>query len=263
MQWTFGDIEVVRVGQPGFDLTLPQDDVTVAILQLSPWLQPTYVTDDWSLRIGSSTLVVRTPDATVLVDPWLAFDDPSTHTARLSALRDAGFDPADIDVVVNTHIDGIGANVAPGTSEPAFPKARYLVPAAEIESVREGVHPGAEAWLDLVEAGTAEAIEAPYEVVPGVRLEWLRGHNAGHVGVEIGSPTAAIIVGHLFLHPAQIANPGVTDPGEDAEVIHATRDALLTRCVDEEIVVIAPLFAEPGGGRVQPQGGAWALVPPE
>ena len=120
---------------------------------------------------------------------------------------------------------------------------------------------GAEPWLDLVDAGRAEGISAPYDVVPGVRLEPLRGHNAGHVGVVVGSPPAAILTGHLFLHPAQIANPGVTDPGEDRDTILATRDTTLARCVSDELTLLAPLFRDPGGGRVEPRAGTWALVP--
>ena len=58
--------------------------------------------------------------ATVLVDPWLAFDDPAWFGPRLDA--GGGGEAADqVDVVVNSHIDGVGANADPATGAPAFP----------------------------------------------------------------------------------------------------------------------------------------------
>ena len=98
-------------------------------LQAAPWLAPHFVTDDWSLDIGSSCTVIRTPDAVALVDPFLAFDDAERLGPRLQALRDAGVEADDVDVVINTHVDGVGVNVLLDGS-PTFPSARYLVPRA-------------------------------------------------------------------------------------------------------------------------------------
>ena len=99
----------------------------------SPWLAAGFVTDDWALRVGSSATVIRTAGPVVLVDPFLAFDDPERLGPRLQALREAGVEADDVDVVVNTHIDGLGVNLLLDGS-PTFPRARYLVPRAEIEA---------------------------------------------------------------------------------------------------------------------------------
>ena len=82
--WNLGSAEVTRVEDPGFELTLPQDDATTAALQRSAWLAPQFVDDDWSLRIGSSATVIRAGDAVVLVDPFLAFggDDDLAPPSR-------------------------------------------------------------------------------------------------------------------------------------------------------------------------------------
>jgi glyoxylase-like metal-dependent hydrolase (beta-lactamase superfamily II) len=261
--WSIGAIEITRVEDPDFELILPSDESTIAALRESPWLAPSYVTDDWSLNIGSSCTVVRTPDATVLVDPFLAFDDAERLGARLQALRDAGVEADAVDVVVNTHVDGIGANVLHDGS-PAFPGARYLVPRAELDAMRAGTHVDtrAGALLALQEAGVVEPTDAGSPVVEGLHLEDAPGHNPGmHVVWVRDGGAAAVVVGHLFLHPAQVASPHIDNGDLDPVALKATRRALLERCVADDAVLVGPLFASPGGGRVQPTGSTWSLVP--
>jgi hypothetical protein len=83
--------------------------------------------------------------------------------------------------------------------------------------------------------------------------------------VRIG-PTGddAVVVGHLFLHPAQVHAP---EPraglDEDIELAAETRRALLARAAEEKTLVIGPLWASPGAGRIVPGGEAdrWRLDP--
>ena len=115
----------------------------------------------------------------------------------------------DVDIVINTHVDGIGVNVLLDGS-PTFPTARYLVPRAELDAMRAGTHreTRADALLALQDDGIVEPTEGGETVLPGVRLEDAPGHNPGMhvVWVEDGDAVRGR-VGHLFLHPAQIANP--------------------------------------------------------
>jgi glyoxylase-like metal-dependent hydrolase (beta-lactamase superfamily II) len=250
--WAVGDATITRVEDPGFELVLPQDEATVATLRSSPWLAPHFVTDDWSLVVGSTATVIRAGDRTIVVDPFLAFDDPERLDARLGALRDAGCDPADVDVVVNTHVDGIGVNVA-GDGTPAFPNARYLLPREELDALRDDMHEDARGapFVALADDGTAVGSDGTEELAPGVRLEPAPGHNRGHhaVWIEDGGD-AAVVVGHLFLHPAQIANPEVSTGEPDPALLARTRRSLLARCRESGATLIGPLFAAPGGGTV-------------
>ncbi len=259
--WKIGSIEVTRVDDPGFELVLPSDEATAATLQRSPWLAPHFVTDDWSLDIGSSCTVLRSGDTVVLVDPFLAFDDPAKLGPRLQALRDAGVEADDVDVVVNTHVDGTGVNLLADGS-PTFPRARYLVPRPELEALRAGEHGDVRGTplVALWDAGPVEATEGSETIVPGVRLEDAPGHNRGHhvVWVEDGGDQA-VVVGHLFLHPAQIANPSIENGDLDPVVLEATRRALLARCAEHGTLLLGPLFASPGGGQVRPDGASWRL----
>jgi glyoxylase-like metal-dependent hydrolase (beta-lactamase superfamily II) len=262
IRWTIGAMEVTRVGDPDFELVLDQDAATAAILEATPWLFPDFVTDEQALRIGSSAIVVRTPSATILVDPFLAFDDPARLAPRMAALRAAGIDQEDVDLVICSHIDGIGACVAADGS-PAFSRARYLVPAAELEDARAGVHgEPAQALVALEDKDVVEAVYGIETVVPGVHLEDAPGHNRGHVVVWLDSGGShAVIAGHLLLHPAQMANPDIDNGDLDPIVLADTRRRLLARCVKEDALLVAPLFAPPGGGKVRADGDAWRLEP--
>lgn len=235
-----------RVLDPGFELLLPQDDETQAVLARSPWLQPWAVTAALELRLASSAVVVRTATATVVVDPFLAF--PGDAEQQVGALRAAGVEPDDVDVVVRTHVDGVGLL--------AFPRARHLVPAAALAEIRAGRHEGAEALLEV-----AEPVAGAGPIVEGVALLDLPGHADGHLGVAIGDPVTAIVCGHLFIHPAQVANPATPGLDEDTPVATETRRALLARCADDDIVLVGPLWAEPGAALVVRDGDGFALAP--
>lgn len=262
-------MEVLRVEDPGFELVLPQDPVTTDLLRSRPWLAPHWVTPELALRVGSSATVVRTPSATVLVDPFLAFDDPARLAPRLAALRAAGVQPDEVDVVIDTHVDGIGAN-ARSDGSPVFPRARYLVPRAEVDDVREGVHPEVRdhvgeqphPWVGLLEHGCVEPVDGGEQPVPGVHLEDAPGHNRGGVAVWVTSGGGAgVVVGHLFLHPAQIADTSSDQGDRDPVALRATREALLARCEAEDALLLGPLFADPGAGRVRRDGDGWRLDP--
>ncbi|MEX2292139.1 MAG: MBL fold metallo-hydrolase [Acidimicrobiales bacterium] len=263
-RWAVGAIEVLRVADPDFELVLEQDLSTVALLQASAWLQPHFVTPAQALRVGSSAIVVRTPSATMVVDPFLAFDDPARLAPRLAALRSAGVDPAAVTHVVLSHIDGVGASVR-ADGEPSFPNAQYFLPAAELEDALAGAHGGAgDALVALHKQGLVDALYGGEQPLPGVRIKDAPGHSRGHVVVWLESGgDEAVVTGHLFLHPAQIASPNVDNGDVDPMVLERTRRSVLTRCVRDDVLLVAPLFAAPGGGKVRREGRTWRLEVPK
>jgi glyoxylase-like metal-dependent hydrolase (beta-lactamase superfamily II) len=273
--WQVGNATITRVPEPGFELVLAQDTATTARLRSQrSWLAPDFVTEATALRVGSSAVVIRSAGTLVLVDPWLAFDGPDRlapdAVARvdrlLAALGEAGFAPDAVDVVVNTHLDGVGANTRPvaGAETTAFPGARYLLAAEELQALRAGRRPGAEAFETLVAEGSVDLVTPGHRVTDEVHLEAAPGHSAGHLAVVVRSVGAyAVVPGHLFLHPAQVfapePRPGLDENPEQAAV---TRRAVLERCAAEAGLLVGPLFAEPGAGRVVTNGQTWRLDPP-
>jgi hypothetical protein len=74
----------------------------------------------------------------------------------------------------------------------------------------------------------------------------------------------AVVVGHLFLHPAQVFAP---EPraglDENIDMAAETRRKLLRRAAEESTLVIGPLWASPGAGTIvsSDEPGRWRLVP--
>jgi glyoxylase-like metal-dependent hydrolase (beta-lactamase superfamily II) len=244
------------------------------LLSQAAWLSPHFLTAAGALRVGTSALAIDTPGARVVVDPWLASDDPdrSTPEARaridrlLARLSDAAFAPESVDVVVNTHIDGVGANTRPtddGNELPAFPNARYVIAPEEIAALRAGQLPGAEPLGVLCDDGLVD--EPDGQIAGDVRVEPGPGHSPGHHVVRVDSDDGgAVIVGHLFLHPAQVFGPeprGGLD--ENISLAAETRRALLARAAEDKTLVIGPLWATPGAGTIAPadEPGRWRLEP--
>jgi len=207
-----------------------------------------------------------------VVDPWLVFDDADRTTPEATAridrllrgLGDAGFPSESVDFVVDTHIDGVGANTRPveGGEVPAFPNARYVIAPEEIAALQAGRFPGADALDVLVADGLVDDPDG--RVAGDVAMERGPGHSRGHHVVRVGPEgDDAVIIGHLFLHPAQVFSP---DPraglDEDIELAE-TRRGLLARAAEKGTLVIGPLWATPGAGTVVPAGepDRWRLEP--
>ncbi|MDX6234620.1 MAG: hypothetical protein QOH68_3732, partial [Nocardioidaceae bacterium] len=102
LRWRVGDVTVTRVMDDEFELLVPQDERTAAaVLADASWLAPWAITDDGTLRIGSSATLIESQGRRIVVDPWLAFDPPDADRL-LDALAQAGCKADDVDVVVNT-----------------------------------------------------------------------------------------------------------------------------------------------------------------
>jgi glyoxylase-like metal-dependent hydrolase (beta-lactamase superfamily II) len=273
-RWTVGDSVITRVPDEHFELVVPQDDATKSVLlSQASWLAPQFLTAAGELRVGTSAIAIETLGARIVVDPWLAFDDADRATPEATArldgllaqLADAGFPPESVDFVVDTHIDGVGANTRPaeGGEVPAFPNARYVIAPEEIAALQAGRFPGADALNILVADGLVDAPDG--RVAGDVAMERGPGHSRGHYVVRVGPDgDDAVVIGHLFLHPAQVFSP---DPSagldEDIELAAESRRALLARATEKKTLVIGPLWATPGAGTVVPAGepGRWRLEP--
>jgi glyoxylase-like metal-dependent hydrolase (beta-lactamase superfamily II) len=93
----------------------------------------------------------------------------------------------EITIVVNTHLhfDHAGGNTKldhEGNAVAAFPNARYFVSRAELDHAehpteRDRASYLPQNWRSLVASGQLEPKDANYEVVPGLMMETVAGHN--------------------------------------------------------------------------------------
>ncbi|MEU7583607.1 MBL fold metallo-hydrolase [Streptomyces sp. NPDC041068] len=229
------------------------------------------------------TWVLRSEGRVVLVDTGVGNGrrrPGSPHfegldTDFLARLAAAGVRPEDVDVVVNTHIHGdhVGWNTREegGSWVPTFPRATYLIPAADRayfgpergDAVREDHRAVfADSIAPVERAGQAVYWEGTHRIDAHLTLEAAPGHTPGSsvLRVESGGDRA-VFVGDLLHVPAQLAAPGCSSCFcEDPEQAAETRIKVLGRAADErELVVPAHFGGAAGAVEVRREGGGFAV----
>ena len=207
-----------------------------------------------TLQFEVSGFGVLAGDRRIVIDPWLAFDEkrsepdgPERWHRIASDLSAAGFDPADVDTVVFTHLDGVGWALGPDDQTPGFPNARHLIAQTELGALHAGERAGSEGADTLVELGLVAALE-PGEIAPGVRAEPAPGHTAGSVVVHLSDEGEddVVFIGHLFLHPAQLGAVERAEHEEDPERTIKARRAVLEDAAARGAKLYGDLWAAPG-----------------
>jgi len=100
-----------------------------------------------------------------------------------------------------------------------------------------------------------EAIVGSAVLAPSVSVEPTVGHSWGHqlVRVESGGDVA-IYLGHLVIHPLQIARPGVHEWEHDSAIAAGPRTQYLGELADRGGLLLTTLIGGDGGGRVTRDG---------
>lgn len=277
--WKVGSATITSVVESEDDIApgslLP--DATEAIVQQYPWLVPDWADADGNIGIRIQAFVVEIGGAIVLVDPcvgngksrwlpmWNMLDIPF-----LERLSDAGFVPADVELVVHTHLHGdhVGWDTHRVGDEwvPTFTNARYLYNEAELEFVRTFLLPGEDVYADSIgpifDAGLADVIDADTDLGHGLRLEPTPGHTPGHTSLWVESDgEVALILGDFMHHPVQFAEPQLAEIADsDAELARDTRRRMLHEMARTGALVLGAHFPRRPAGRVVTDGSAWRFV---
>lgn len=248
--WPVGEVRVVRIEDLDFALASERP--------VPPWCIPDFGPS--SAEVAFSALAIASDGLSIVVDPWLANDfpreepDASAHAAKLlDELAGAGFPADEVDVVVNTHLDGFGWNSVPGVDgwTPSFPNARYLYPADELAAIDRGEEIyGREALNELRATHEIEGFDPPLSLTSAVSLVNAPGHNFGHVAVRIESGgDLAVYPGHLVLSPHHVDD--VTfgdDPPEIKAIAAATRRTFFDELAERDGLLLTTLVGGAGGG---------------
>jgi glyoxylase-like metal-dependent hydrolase (beta-lactamase superfamily II) len=153
-------------------------------------------------------------------------DAPGHRTMLEAALAAAGFDAADVRVVINTHLhfDHAGGNTvlaADGRVVPTFPNARYLINAAEMHyamhtNERTAASYFPRNWEALEASGQLELVESGVELVAGIRMRHTPGHTPTHQSLVVESAgETAVFLGDVCPTSAHVPLPWIM--GYDVE----------------------------------------------
>lgn len=250
---------------------------------------PSAITDDagtmlfaihnYVIEIDGIVIVIDTCSGNHKNRPYFA-DLHMLDTDYLNRLSRAGFDPAEVDIVINTHLHldhcGWNTSLVEGVWLPTFPNATYLFHSAELEYLRTqwksaplGQWRSDAGWvyqdsvLPILESGAHRAVSAGDVIhssgATQIRAIGAPGHTPGHLAVEIVGPGAGLlIVGDALHHPVQALYPDLVffadhNPRQAID----TRRSILERSANEGLGIVTAHFPAHGPLYVGRDGGSF------
>jgi glyoxylase-like metal-dependent hydrolase (beta-lactamase superfamily II) len=221
---TLGDFELTMLSDGGYYLDGGAMFGVVPKVLWSKKFQP----DDLNrLRLGLNTLIVRTGEKTIVIETGIGNKLPEksvkiygNEMLLMKQFEEAGVDPAEVDVVINTHLhfDHCGWNTtrkSDGAFVPTFPRAKYYMQRGELAHAHEQHERDRVSYLTdnydpLVRNGQAVILDGDSEIVPGISVQIYPGHTAFHMAVMLESNgKRACYIGDLIptsahLHPTWV-----------------------------------------------------------
>lgn len=220
----------------------------------------------------TNVTLIRAGSEVILVDAGGGPRFVPTTGKLVDNLEAAGVDREAVTMVVFTHghPDHLWG-VTDDLDELTFPKARYLISAAEhdfwrqpdaaksLPEERAGFVTGARRNLARVESKLTR-FKASDEIVSGIRAVDTAGHTQGHVSLELAG--GLMVLGDALTHPIISFRHPDWRPAADHEPERAiaTRKKLLDRLAAEKLRVIGYHLPYPGTGVVEKKGGAYRFV---
>ena len=161
------------------------------------WSQVCPPDDENRIRMNMNCVLVDTGTEKVLIETGIGDKWPAKHAVMYgidrvrplpeTLFRQTGVSADEVSIVVNTHLhfDHAGGNTKlsqQGNAVATFPNARYFVSRAELDHAEQPTERDRASylpdnWRPLVASGQLEPKDANYEVVPGLTMETIAGHN--------------------------------------------------------------------------------------
>jgi glyoxylase-like metal-dependent hydrolase (beta-lactamase superfamily II) len=203
----FGDLELIPLSDGFFRL---DGGAMFGVVPKPLWEKRAPADARNRITLGLRPLVVRGA-RTMIIDAGIGdkMDAKSADIYGLErssclgrSLQDAGIGPADIEIVLATHLhfDHAGGFTSRGSSgdiRPSFPRAQYVVRRGEWE---DATHPHernrasylSENFAPLTQAGVLQLVDDDATIMPGVKVRRSGGHTMHHqvVMIQSGGRTA-------------------------------------------------------------------------
>ena len=240
--------------------------------------------DRHRIQLGMRCLLVEHDLGLVLVDTGLGnkedakFADiygvENAGAAGRTRLEDAlaalGHGPADVRLVINTHLhfDHAGGNTVArvgGAPALAFPNARYVVQAGEYHYA---THPNertagsyfARNYVPVHEAGRLDLVTGDAEIAPGIRVLHTPGHVPHHQSVLLDSDgEQALFLGDLVPTAAHLPLPWIMGYDVEPLVTLESKRRVLGQAAADGWLLVFEHDPEVAWGRLSADGKGYAL----
>jgi glyoxylase-like metal-dependent hydrolase (beta-lactamase superfamily II) len=229
------------------------------------------------VRLSLNPLVLERDDRLVVVDPGPGQSDGTTMGRFLTNFGRAGFEVADVDLVLvsHGHPDHWGALLTGG--ELTFPNARVGIAEAEFTHWRDvgdfGEANVPDALADAartvgreITAAIADRVDflvGDEEILPGLRVIAASGHTPGHTAFLLADGGETLLIGGEFAHH-EILNLEEPDSYVTVDcssaLSTASRRSLLHLAAKAGYLVHGFHFSWPGLGVVEEKAGHWRFV---
>jgi len=165
------------------------------------------------IRLRANSLLVRAQGKTIVIETgngtkWdakqRAIYGVQEGDSLMESLAENGVQPGEVDLVINTHLhfDHAGGNtrIEDGRAVPVFPRARYVLQRAELEHARTPTERDKASYFPenfepITEAGLWDFVEGDAQILPGISVARIPGHNADIQAVLLsgGGKTLAFV----------------------------------------------------------------------
>ena len=208
--------------------------------------------------------LIRTGDQTVLIDTGLGdidLGEIGKGGDLPGALSAAGVGPADIDMVVCTHLHADHAGWLVKDGAPFFPNATVRFGAADWDQFVVKEHGGPQTAADvrlLADLGRVETIDGDdVSLAPGITARHAPGHTHGHVVLVLASgDERAVLLGDAVTCPVQLEEPDWSAMSDvDPALAIRTREALWQELEGTDTRAVAAHFPGLEFGRILPGEG--------
>jgi glyoxylase-like metal-dependent hydrolase (beta-lactamase superfamily II) len=138
-----------------------------------------------SLFIHVNPFLIKTNHDLIVLDTGLGFKDTRDELLIHQNIRNAGFDPEDITLVLMSHLhyDHSGGLVVErnGKLEPSFPQAQHVIQRQEWETGLAGRSSSYHKEIfEALQSANITFVEGSGELQPGIRYEHSGGHCPYH-----------------------------------------------------------------------------------
>ncbi len=237
------------------------------------------------IPLGMRCLLVEHADALVLIDTGAGNKETDKFrgiygienaplgdngaTQLESALAAAGFVPADVTMVISSHLhfDHAGGNThlgEGGAAVPSFPNARHIARKGEWEWAHHTNERTAASYFGrnydpILEAGLLELVDEDRELLSGIELRHTPGHTPHHQGILVTSGNERMFfAADLAPTIAHVPLPWIM--GYDVEPMRTleTKRRLWAEAADERWTIVFEHDATHAFGRIVVDGKGYA-----